>query len=78
MVCQRYTRAYLRHLTQAKEPLSMVLNTIHNLAYYLDLMKSVRDAIAIGTLPSLVARVRAGSKGGSERTGTQNSLGLCR
>ena len=59
MVCQRYTRAYLRHLTHAQEPLSMVLNTIHNLAYYLDLMKSVRDAIAIGTLPSLVARVRA-------------------
>ena len=59
MVCQRYTRAYLRHLTAAQEPLSMVLNTIHNLAYYLDLMKSVRDAIAIGTLPSLVARVRA-------------------
>jgi queuine tRNA-ribosyltransferase len=59
MVCQRYTRAYLRHLTAAQEPLSMVLNTIHNLAYYLDLMKSVRDAIAIGTLPSLVSRVRA-------------------
>ena len=33
MVCQRYTRAYLRHLTHAREPLSMVLNTIHNLAY---------------------------------------------
>ncbi len=59
MVCQRYTRAYLRHLAAAQEPLSMVLNTIHNLAYYLDLMKSVRDAIAVGTLPSLVARVRA-------------------
>jgi len=59
MVCQRYTRAYLRHLTHAQEPLSMVLNTIHNLAYYLDLMKAVRDAIAIGTLPGLLARVRA-------------------
>jgi queuine/archaeosine tRNA-ribosyltransferase len=40
----------------------MVLNTIHNLAYYLDLMKAVRDAIAIGTLPSLLARVRAVSR----------------
>jgi queuine tRNA-ribosyltransferase len=62
MVCRRYTRAYLRHLTAAQEPLSMVLNTIHNLAYYLDLMKAVRDAIAIGTLPSLLARVRAVSR----------------
>ncbi len=68
MVCQRYTRAYLRHLTHTQEPLSMVLNTIHNLAYYLDLMKSVRDAIAIGSLPSLVSRVRAvSSAAASER-----------
>jgi queuine tRNA-ribosyltransferase len=59
MVCRRYTRAYLRHLAASQEPLSMVLNTIHNLAYYLDLMQSVRQAIAIGTLPSLLARVRA-------------------
>jgi queuine tRNA-ribosyltransferase len=62
MVCQRYTRAYLRHLVHAQEPLSMVLNTIHNLAYYLDLMQAVRDAIAIGSLPALLARVRAVSR----------------
>jgi queuine tRNA-ribosyltransferase len=68
MVCRRYTRAYLRHLTAAQEPLSMVLNTIHNLAYYLDLMKSVRDAIAIGSLPALLARVRAVSR---EATGAK-------
>jgi queuine tRNA-ribosyltransferase len=59
MVCQRYTRAYLRHLMAAQEPLSAVLNTLHNLAFYLDTMKRVRDAIAIGTLPALLARVRA-------------------
>jgi queuine tRNA-ribosyltransferase len=62
MVCGRYTRAYLRHLAAAQEPLSMVLNTIHNLAYYLDLMKSVRDAIGLGTLPALLAKVRANSR----------------
>ena len=62
MVCRRYTRAYLRHLTHTQEPLSMVLNTIHNLAYYLDLMQAVRDAIAIGSLPALLARVRAVSR----------------
>jgi queuine tRNA-ribosyltransferase len=59
MVCQRYTRAYLRHLMTAQEPLSAVLNTLHNLAFYLDTMQRVRDAIAIGTLPALLARIRA-------------------
>ncbi|HVJ08682.1 MAG TPA: tRNA guanosine(34) transglycosylase Tgt [Acidisarcina sp.] len=59
MVCRRYTRAYLRHLMAAQEPLSAVLNTLHNLAFYLDTMRRVRDAIAIGTLPALLADVRA-------------------
>jgi queuine tRNA-ribosyltransferase len=47
-VCSRYTRAYLRHLFLAGEPLSGVLNTIHNLAHYLDTMRSVRHAIKLG------------------------------
>ena len=42
MVCRRYSRAYLRHLMQAGEPLSATLNTIHNLAYYLGIMRRVR------------------------------------
>jgi queuine tRNA-ribosyltransferase len=46
MVCRRYTRAYLRHLMQAGEPLSATLNTIHNLAYYLGIMRRVRDSMA--------------------------------
>jgi queuine tRNA-ribosyltransferase len=41
-VCRRYTRAYLRHLMQAGESLSAILNTIHNLAYYLAVMDRVR------------------------------------
>jgi queuine tRNA-ribosyltransferase len=45
-VCQRYTRAYLRHLMVAQEPLSGMLNTLHNLAYYLGLMKQVRAELA--------------------------------
>ena len=59
MVCGRYSRAYLRHLMAAQEPLAGVLNTLHNLAYYLDTMRSVRNAIATDTLPALLARVRA-------------------
>jgi queuine tRNA-ribosyltransferase len=58
-VCQRYSRAYLRHLMAAQEPLAAVLNTIHNLAFYLDTMRRVRDAIELGTLSELLARVRA-------------------
>jgi len=42
MVCRRYTRAYLRHLMHSGEPLSATLNSIHNLAYYLGIMKRVR------------------------------------
>jgi queuine tRNA-ribosyltransferase len=58
-VCKRYSRAYLRHLFAAQEPLAAVLNTLHNLAFYLDTMRSVRDAIELGTLPELLARIRA-------------------
>ena len=46
MVCRRYTRAYLRHLMQAGEALSGMLNTIHNLAYYLGIMERVRKSLA--------------------------------
>ena len=47
-VCARYSRAYLRHLYAANEVLAMVLNTIHNLAYYLDTMRAVRHSILSG------------------------------
>ena len=46
MVCRRYTRAYLRHLMQSGEALSATLNTIHNLAYYLGIMRRVRESLA--------------------------------
>ncbi len=42
MVCGRYSRAYLRHLYASGEPLSATLNSIHNLAFYLDTMARVR------------------------------------
>jgi queuine tRNA-ribosyltransferase len=58
MVCRRYTRAYLRHLAMAKEPLGGALNSIHNLSIYLDTMRSVRDAISRGNLPELLLRIR--------------------
>jgi queuine tRNA-ribosyltransferase len=44
-VCTRYSRAYLRHLYAANEVLAQVLNTIHNLSFYLDTMQRVRHSI---------------------------------
>jgi queuine tRNA-ribosyltransferase len=54
-VCTRYTRAYLRHLFVSAEPLAGVLNTVHNLAYYLDTMRSVRHAITLGDLSGILS-----------------------
>jgi queuine tRNA-ribosyltransferase len=47
-VCQRYSRAYLRHLYASNEVLAQVLNTIHNLSFYLDTMERVRHSIQLG------------------------------
>jgi queuine tRNA-ribosyltransferase len=44
-VCHRYSRAYLRHLYASNEMLAQVLNTIHNLSFYLDTMRRVRHSI---------------------------------
>ncbi len=51
MVCRRYTRAYLRHLYASGEPLSATLNSIHNLAFYLDTMHRVRASLAADAAP---------------------------
>ncbi len=44
-VCRRYSRAYVRHLYASNEVLAQVLNTIHNLSFYLDTMQRVRHSI---------------------------------
>jgi len=49
-VCARYSRAYLRHLYSANEGLAAVLNSIHNLAFYLDTIRSVRHSIGLGDM----------------------------
>ena len=48
--CRHYSRAYLRHLDSCGEILGARLNTIHNLHYYQQLMRELREAIATGTL----------------------------
>jgi queuine tRNA-ribosyltransferase len=46
--CRNYTRSYLRHLDRCNEILGSRLNTLHNLHFYLDLMRTVRARIAAG------------------------------
>jgi len=58
--CRNYSRSYLRHLDRCNEILGSRLNTIHNLHFYLDLMRSIRAAIAEGRLASWAARFLAG------------------
>lgn len=48
-VCRTYSRAYLRHLFRSGEILSSVLNTHHNIAWYLNLMDRIRTAITQDT-----------------------------
>ena len=52
--CRNYSRAYLRHLDRCKEILGSRLNTIHNLHFYLDLMRRLREAIEAGRLEAFV------------------------
>jgi queuine tRNA-ribosyltransferase len=60
-VCARYSRAYLRHLYAGNEILAQILNTIHNLAHYLDTMRAVRHSIKLGEW-ALLSGVRSTPK----------------
>jgi queuine tRNA-ribosyltransferase len=51
--CGRFSRAYLRHLYIAGEMAAATLNTLHNLYFYLDTMRMVREAIILGTFEKL-------------------------
>jgi queuine tRNA-ribosyltransferase len=53
--CRHFTRAYLHHLQKANEILGARLNTIHNLHYYLGLMRELREAIEAGRLAQTAA-----------------------
>jgi queuine tRNA-ribosyltransferase len=58
--CRSYSRGYLHHLFRAREILSAMLLTWHNLHYYQELMQGLRDAIAAGELAAFVAAFHAG------------------
>jgi queuine tRNA-ribosyltransferase len=54
LTCRRYTRAYLRHLYMSGEHLSAILNTMHNVSFYLDMMCKIRESIASNSYGKLL------------------------
>jgi queuine tRNA-ribosyltransferase len=58
--CQRYTRAYLRHLFRSREILGLHLLTLHNVHFYLELMRTARRAILDGEFGAWQAEFLAG------------------
>lgn len=58
-VCRRYTRAYLRHLFAAREMTAAILATHHNVHFYLDIMRQIREAIEFGNLANFSSEMHA-------------------
>jgi queuine tRNA-ribosyltransferase len=73
--CKNFSRAYLRHLDRCNEILGARLNTIHNLHYYLELMRNLRAGIENGTLAEVVRRY-AGQAAGRPDDTPQVSVAL--
>jgi queuine tRNA-ribosyltransferase len=59
-LCTRHAVAYLHHLFRCQEMLGPMLLTWHNLQYYQDFVRAIRDAVAAGRLDAHAAAVRAG------------------
>jgi queuine tRNA-ribosyltransferase len=57
LTCQRYSRSYLRHLDRCNEILGVRLATLHNLHFYLELMRRIRAAITEGRLAALAREI---------------------
>jgi len=55
--CTRYSRGALRHFVMAREMLGAQLATLHNLHFYLELMRAIREALAAGAFPGRAAAV---------------------
>ena len=67
--CRNFSLAYLHHLQKANEILGARLNTIHNLHYYLQLMRELRAAIEAGTLEATAARLHAARRARAREPG---------
>ena len=58
MTCRGFSRAYLHHLDRCGEMLGPMLATIHNLHYYLNLMREVREALDAGAFAAFVQKFK--------------------
>jgi queuine tRNA-ribosyltransferase len=63
--CRNFSRAYLHHLHRAGEILGARLNTIHNLHYYLELMREMREAIEAGSFQGFVVQFKTDRRRGT-------------
>ncbi len=64
--CRRFSRAYLHHLDRCGEMLFPMAATVHNLHYYLELMRGMREALDAGDFAGFAARFRTGRARGIE------------
>ncbi len=72
--CQNFSRAYLRHLFIADEILGLRLNTLHNLHFYMELMRSAREAIGAGSFSAFQERALSTLRYGEEEKGEEPPL----
>ena len=72
--CRNFSRAYLRHLDRCNEILGSRLNTIHNLHYYLEMMRRLRAGIEAGSLDSVLRDYVSQGDGREPATSAQVSV----
>ncbi|RMD88049.1 MAG: tRNA guanosine(34) transglycosylase Tgt [Candidatus Dadabacteria bacterium] len=73
--CRRYSRGYIHHLFKSGEMLGPQLVTIHNLAHYMGLMASIREAVKAGQFGALYRKIRMRYKGVDIEEGCNDKKG---
>ena len=72
--CRNYSRSYIRHLIKAKEALGMRLAVVHNLYFYNNLMKKIREALDGGYFESFYQKYHI-ALGSTIRTALSSPVG---
>jgi queuine tRNA-ribosyltransferase len=72
--CRHFSRAYLRHLFVAREMNAATLNTLHNLHFYLDTLRRIRESVRFGRFESFRVAFHRGA-GGQDQLESANPAG---